>query len=51
MAQADEKTHTLTLLYNVEPGPADQSFGIHVARLAEFPDEVVKVSQDLLRFG
>jgi DNA mismatch repair protein MutS len=39
----------ITFLHKVKDGPASQSYGIHVAKLAELPDQVIKRASVLLR--
>ncbi|KAJ7255196.1 hypothetical protein C8J57DRAFT_1075743, partial [Mycena rebaudengoi] len=41
----DGEEQQITRLYKVEPGISDQSFGIHVAQLANFPENVVKLTR------
>ncbi|MQS52912.1 DNA mismatch repair protein MutS [Companilactobacillus mishanensis] len=38
---ASEENGTLVFLHKVLPGPADKSYGIHVAKLAGLPDQVL----------
>jgi DNA mismatch repair ATPase MutS len=43
----------ITMLYQVDPGPCEKSFGIEVAKIAKFPqsiiDSALKISADLER--
>ncbi len=49
--QAKEWQDSVIFLHKIAPGPADRSYGIHVAKLAGLPDTVIdrakKILQDL----
>jgi DNA mismatch repair protein MSH2 len=40
-AHVDEESDEVTFLYEVQPGPCLQSYGVHVARMAQFPKSVI----------
>ncbi|KAI0296042.1 muts domain V-domain-containing protein [Russula brevipes] len=43
-SDGQSKERDITLRYKVEPGVSDQSFGIHVARMANFPEPVIRLA-------
>lgn len=45
---AVEKNGELVFLHKVEPGPADQSYGIHVAKLAGMPESLLQRATKIL---
>ncbi len=46
--QAKEDGHELTLMHRIAEGPTDASFGIHVAKMAGVPEEVLERARKVL---
>ena len=40
-AHIDAQHRRITMLYEILPGPAWRSYGIHVAQIANFPQEII----------
>ena len=47
--QAKEDGHELTLMHRVAEGPTDASFGIHVAKMAGMPQQVIRKANKILK--
>jgi DNA mismatch repair protein MutS len=45
---ATESNGELVFLHKIQPGPADKSYGIHVAKLAGLPNNLLKRANDIL---
>jgi DNA mismatch repair ATPase MutS len=40
-AHVDEERQTITMLYEIKPGPALRSYGVNVAAAVRFPPEIL----------
>jgi len=47
---AVEENGNVIFLHKVQPGPADKSYGIHVAKLSGMPDKLISRAKDILSF-
>jgi len=45
---AHEENGTVTFLHKIKNGSVDKSYGIHVAKLANLPDKLIKRASDIL---
>lgn len=43
-----EQNGQVTFLHKIEPGPADKSYGIHVAKIAGLPTDLLKRADTIL---
>lgn len=47
---AKEENGNITFLHKIKTGAVDKSYGIHVAKLAGMPEELLKRAEDILKF-
>ncbi|AUZ38751.1 DNA mismatch repair protein MutS [Bacillus subtilis] len=47
--RAEEYNGTVVFLHQIKEGAADKSYGIHVAQLAELPEDLIARAQDILK--
>ncbi|QTM99487.1 DNA mismatch repair protein MutS [Sediminibacillus dalangtanensis] len=47
--RAEEYQGNVVFLHQIQPGAADESYGIHVAKLAELPDQLISRASDILK--
>ena len=43
----DDNEEDVLFLYKLSPGPASNSFGINVAKMAELPESIVKQAREI----
>ncbi len=46
---AKEENGSITFLHKIQDGSIDKSYGIHVAKLAKLPDELIKSAEEILK--
>ncbi len=46
---AKEENGEVTFLHKIEEGPVDKSYGIHVAKLAKMPNDLLKRASEILK--
>ena len=47
--EIQEENGEVTFLHKIAPGPIDKSYGIHVAKLAKMPDELLNRASSILK--
>ncbi len=47
---AVEENDKLTFLHKIKPGAVDKSYGIHVAKLADLPDDIITRASEILKY-